>query len=157
MQGQLANLKEIPLPEPVAYLPQTAAWYVLLALAAIALILWILHLYRNSLRNRYRREALKTLDEIERSARPISELPVLVKRVGLAIAPRESVAGLSGDAWLRFLDSTWKVTSFTEGPGGLLPELSYRNPQSLPRIPEEKLRDLFALLRQWIRRHRARI
>jgi len=157
MQEQLANLKEIALPEPVSYFPQTSAWYVLLAVAAIALILWIVHLYRKSLRNRYRREALKTLDEIERSARPVSERPVLVKRVGLAIAPRESVAGLSGDAWLRFLDSTWKGTSFTEGLGRLLPELSYRKPQSLSHMPDEKLRDLFALLRNWIRRHRARI
>ena len=157
MQEQLSNLKEIPLPEPVSYFPQTAAWYILLALAVIILAFWLAHLYRVSLRNRYRREALKTLDEIERSVRPVSELPVLVKRIGLAIAPRKTVASLSGDAWLRFLDSAWQGTAFTKGPGKILPELAYKSPQSLPPVSDERLQDLFALLRQWIRRHRARI
>jgi hypothetical protein len=157
MQTQLENLKEIPLPEPVSYAPQTVAWYVLFAVILILAGLWILHLHRRSVRNRYRREALAQLDEIEQSARPISDLPALVKRVGLAMAPRETVAGLSGDAWLAFLDSTWKDGGFSSGAGRLLPELAYGKPQSLPDISDRQVRDLFALLRRWIRRHRARI
>jgi len=97
------------------------------------------------------------LDEIERSARPLSDLPALVKRVCLAIAPRERVAGLSGNAWLEFLDSTWRGNDFTSGSGRLLPELSYGTPQSLPGPSDDRMRELFALLRRWIRRLRARI
>ena len=157
MQTQLENLKEIPLPEPVSYVPQTMAWYILFGILIIIAALLILSVYRRSVRNRYRREALAQLDEIERSARPISELPALVKRVALAMAPRETVARLSGDAWLAFLDSTWKKGEFSSGPGRLLPDLAYCKPESLPEISDRRMRELLALLRRWIRRHRARI
>lgn len=157
MQDQLANLKEIPLPEPVSYMPQTMAWYILFFVVLVMAALWIFRLYKHYLQNRYRREAVKQLDEIERSVRPLSELPALVKRVGLTIAPRDTVAGLSGKAWLKFLDSTWDGASFSSGPGRLLPELSYRKPQSLPDPNDEGVRNLLILLRRWIRRHRARV
>lgn len=78
-----------------------------------------------------------------------------MKRVGLVIAPREKVAGLSGDAWLEFLDSTWDGKAFTSGPGRLLSELSYGRPQSLPDPSDKRVQDLFDLLHRWIRRHRA--
>jgi len=157
MQTQLENLKEIPLPDPVSYAPQTIAWYILFGIVIILAVFWILVLYRRSVRNRYRREALAQLEEIERSVRPLSDIPLLVKRVALAIAPRETVAALSGDTWLAFLDSTWKNGEFSSGPGRLLPDLAYRKPESLPEISDRRMRDLFALLHRWIRRHRAGI
>ena len=157
MQEKLLNLKEIQLPEPVSYMPQTFAWYILLLFALSLVGLWILYSHRRSIQNRYRTEALRQLDEIEQSMRPLSELPALVKRVGLAIAKRGTVASLSGDAWLAFLDSTWKGKEFTAGPGRMLPELSYRKTLSQPSASDKRMRDMFILLRRWIRRHRALI
>ena len=158
MEDQLAGLKEIPLPEAVAYTPQTAGWYVLLALVLMG-FLWFLYRWKvRASRNRYRIEALERLSEIEQGVAPLSELPVLVKQVVLAFAPRERVAGLSGVPWLEFLDSTFGGREFTSGPGQVLPALSYeRSEMAEKKMKPEERRRLFALLRRWIRRHRAGI
>jgi len=158
MDERLANLREIPLPEPVAYTPQTVGWYVLLALAVLAIVLLVVYWRRNAARNRYRSEALNFLDDIERSDRPLSDLPALVKRVALAFAPREKIAELSGVAWLQFLDSTLGSTDFTAGPGRLLLTISYEAPESVSqKLTSDQTQALLSLVRCWIRRHRAAI
>lgn len=158
MDERLSNLREIPLPEPVAYTPQTIGWYVLLALAVLALVLLAVRWRRSVLRNRYRGEALHCLDEIEQSERPLSELPVLLKRVALAFAPREKIADLSGSNWLHFLDSTLGSTDFTSGPGQLLLTVSYEAPESVEeKLTSKERQALLSLARRWIRRHRAGI
>ncbi len=157
MDERLTNLREIPLPEPVSYMPQTIGWYVLLALALFAVVLFVIRLQRKTRRNLYRTEALHILEEIERSER-ISELPALVKRVALGFAPREKIAGLSGIPWLLFLDSTLRGNRFTEGPGKFLLAISYAPPAEAERkMTPEQRRALLDLVRHWIRRHRARI
>jgi hypothetical protein len=158
MDEQLSNLKEIPLPEPVGYAPQTVGWYLLLALALLVAVLLIIRWRRNTLRNRYRSEALHMLHDIEQSNRPLSDLPTLVKRVALAFAPREKIAELSGAAWLGFLDSTLGSTDFSDGPGRLLHTVSYATPESVKKkVTPEQRSALLGLIRRWIRRHRAGI
>ena len=158
MDERLTSLREIPLPEPVAYTPQTLGWYLILVVAVLALILLIMKWRRNASRNRYRSEALRILDELEQSRRPLSDLPVLVKRVALAFAPREKIAGLSGVPWLEFLDSTLGGTSFTAGPGRYLLTVSYEAPESVnQKLTPERRSALVKLIRRWIRRHRAGI
>lgn len=158
MEDQLANLKEIPLPEPIAYTPQTVGWLILLVVLLLGTF-WILYLWRRSVsRNRYRGEALKKLDAIEGGGVPLSELPALVKRVVLAFTPREKVAGLTGTPWLEFLDSTLGTRDFVTGPGKLLPTLSYGKPELIEaQLTPEHRRELLRLIRRWIRRHRASI
>jgi hypothetical protein len=157
MEEQLANLKEIALPEPVAYTPQTIGWYLLLALVVIAVVFMMVRWRQNVRRNRYRQEALHCLDQIEASRIPLSELPVLVKRVVLASTPREKVAELSGNEWLEFLDSTIGNKDFSTGPGRLLPDLSYGTPESIQKATNAEQQALLSLIRTWIRRHHAGI
>ncbi len=162
--AELAGLKEIALPEPLSYIPQTVAWYILFGLVLMATIWLALRWYRRWAANRYRKAALQRLAEIELNlsdsdsrATSISALPVLVKQTTLAFAARDRVAGLSGKVWLAFLDSTYIGRAFTEGPGKLLPELSYWPIPKLARVPDEELQALIGLIRKWIRRHRAAI
>ena len=164
MDERLAGLQELSLPGPVSYMPQTVAWYVLLALAVVALAWLIRRWRRRRLANRYRGEALGRLDEIasqvndrDRRAAALASLPALVKQTALSFASRELVAQLSGDAWLSFLDSTYSGTAFTSGPGRLLPALAYRPPAALESVPNEQVSELIELLRQWIRRHHVRV
>jgi hypothetical protein len=157
MEEQLSNLQEIALPEPVAYTPQTIGWYILAFLVLISVILLFVRWRKQVRKNLYRREALSRLDEIEAGKIPLTELPVLVKRVALAFTPREKVAGLSGKNWLEFLDSTLVSKEFSTGPGRLLPELSYSTADSIQKVSDSDQRELFDLIRRWIRRHRAGI
>ena len=56
------------------------------------------------------------------------QLSELLRRGMLAYAPREEVAGLTGEAWLRWLDEGMSVPYFhTEGGKSLL-TLPYRDP-----------------------------
>jgi len=158
MEEQLAKLQEIPLPEPVSYTPQTIGWYILLALALVCIFLLIAKWIRQTRRNRYRKEALYLLTEIEQDKRTLAELPALVKRVSLASNPRKEVAGLNGVPWLEFLDSTWTGKNFSTGPGKILPLISYRPPEWVEKeVSAEERQALFDLIRTWIRRHRADI
>ena len=164
MEEKLTGLKEIVLPEPVSYVPQTTAWYILFGLIFLTGIWLARRWYRRWAANRYRKAALQRLAEIELNlsgsdsrATSISALPVLVKQTTLAFVARDKVAGLSGKVWLAFLDSTYIGRAFTEGPGKLLPELSYWPIPKLARVPDEELQALIGLLRKWIRRHRAAI
>ncbi|WP_420996896.1 DUF4381 domain-containing protein [Cupriavidus sp. 30B13] len=156
----LSGLQEIPLPEPVSWLPQTWGWAVLAALllAVLALLAW--RAYRRRQAGRYRREALAALARIEAAladergrAGALAALPALVKRVALAFAPRAQVASLSAQAWLAWLDGTWRPGSFTSGPGRLLPALAYGSGEPAPA----EVAALVALLRDWIGQHHARL
>jgi hypothetical protein len=144
------GLHDIVLPEAVAYIPQTTAWYALfscvLALLTWGGIVWV----RRERRNRYRKLALHRLRDIEARG-ALCELPALVKQTALSFAPRDDVASLSGDDWLRFLDETYHGDAFTHGPGRQLPVLAYGRPNT------DEVDELVTLVRQWIRKHHVRI
>jgi hypothetical protein len=80
-------------------------------------------------------------------------LPEPVKRTALQMGPRDEIASLTGDAWLRFLDGSYGGTGFTEGAGRLLPVLAYGLPSDISVISAEQAEELTALVRRWIRRH----
>ena len=146
----MRELHDIVLPAAVSWRPQTAAWFVLLSVF-LTLCAWgFLSWRRHARRNRYRKLALARLADIETRA-AFTELPALVKRTALSFNPRDDVASLSGDAWLRFLDSSYGGIGFTEGPGRLLPVLAYGHPEDINADA------LVALLSLWIRKHHGRV
>ncbi len=155
----LDKLQEISLPAPVAWTPQTIGWYVLAALAAIGLLWMLRAAYRRHAANRYRRAALAELatfrarlDGETGPSRVLADIAALLKRTALAVFPREEVAGLSGEAWLGFLDSAASSTDFSSGPGRILADLPYSPAATAP--PAGDVRELLTVSRRWIRRHR---
>ena len=164
VNSSLDKLNDIIVAEPVAWTPQTIGWWILLALIVLVGVVIGIVVHRRRRANRYRRHALEELGRTETSLahpgerlRALGELPVLVKRTALARYPRRKVASLNGESWLRFLDDSYGGNGFTQGPGRLLPSLAYAPPGQSAELTENKLRELTALLRQWIRRHRVRI
>ncbi|VVQ35202.1 hypothetical protein PS943_04166 [Pseudomonas fluorescens] len=84
----IEQLKEIALPVPVSYAPQTWGWWVLLCLLVIAVLLVSARRYWQWRRDRYRREALVRLAELQSSddqLNALRELPELLKRVALSM------------------------------------------------------------------------
>ena len=128
-------------------MPQTAGWYVLFALLALAagfqLIKWI----REWKRNRYRRAALRELPHTR-----IEDLSALLKRTALAAWPREDVASLTGESWLQFLNRTADQPLFETNPGSEIEEVAVRESSLLNPQGEGELRQR---AEAWIRRHRA--
>ena len=148
---ELAALKEIPLPPPISWAPQTAGWVVvaLLVMAAIAWIAWRRH--ARWVADRYRRAALAELAEIERTG-ATAMVPALLKRTALAFAPRAKVAALSDAEWLAFLDRTCPPGGFATGPGRALTTLAYGDAIA---VGEQDCRTLLELSRRWIEHHDA--
>jgi hypothetical protein len=152
----IADLKEIALPPPVPYTPQTVGWWVLLAIVLLV-VLWVAaRRLRRWWRNRYRRAAQKELAAIEqamadpsRRQQALAAVPALVKRTVLTWAPRDTVAPLSGDAWLGYLDRTFAGERFTKGPGRHLQTLAYGG----HGIASGDTDALMTLLHRWIDDH----
>jgi hypothetical protein len=158
VDARLSQLQEIPLPAPVAYVPATIGWAVagVLLLLALGFACW--RIIRHRRLNAYRRDALAELARIEanlhNSVEPgIASLPALLKRTAIAASSRNTVASLTGDDWLRFLDRTMKDGAFERGAGRYLPRLAYASSVPADLSPDDQ-QALIALSRQWIRSHR---
>lgn len=160
----LEGLREIPLPGPVSYIPQTAGWLLIVAVALAAIGYGLWRLVRRHAANRYRRMALKELSEIESRIgnagerhRALAAIPALLKRTALAAAGRPAVAALSDRAWWEFLDRTCAPGGFSSGPGRLLTLFSYAEPSQFSAVPDSEVRDLIVLVRRWIAGHHAHL
>ena len=93
----IEQLKEIALPAPISYAPQTWGWWVLLAVLVVTALLLGARRYWQWRRDRYRREALARLAQLQQRSGDLSalrELPELLKRVALSM-PNTVTVGAS--------------------------------------------------------------
>ncbi len=129
-------IRDLHLPEAIGWWPLAPGWWFLIALALIGLAYLAVRAWQGFKVGAARRYALKTLTSIEsgweaggNAVTVGTEMSELVRRTMLAYAPRADVAGLTGDAWLNWLDEGLANPVFRTGPGRALIELPYRNPQ----------------------------
>lgn len=101
-QYNLNNLRDIVIPDPPPFWPPAPGVWVALGIVVVMVLLvgWRLHAVRK--RNAYRKSGLLLL----RSAETAHDVSVVVKRVALAVFPREQVASLYGEGWVAFLHRT---------------------------------------------------
>lgn len=130
-------LRGLHLPDAVGWWPPAPGWWVLLALLAVAAFLLVRAGMEYRARSAARRRALRQLEE-SRSAYayhgdPVvlgAEVSELLRRAMLAYAPRAEVAGLTGDAWLAWLDRDLDESRFQRGAGRALLDLPYRSSET---------------------------
>jgi hypothetical protein len=102
----IQGIAEVLPPEPVSWFPVTAGWQGL-AVLGLGLAGWFaFRLLRRRQRNRYRREALRTLDGLRNlaPAQRLDAIAVVLKTTALEAWPRPEVAALSGTPWLDWLE-----------------------------------------------------
>ena len=80
----------------------------------------------------------------------VTSLQQLLKRTALTGFPRTSVASLTGEAWVQFLDRSSGSHDFSIGEMELLIDGSYRSKISI----DVRTMQLFA--QQWIKKHGSR-
>lgn len=149
----LRMLRDVMVPAPVSWVPQTWGWVLLATILVIAIgvcgAIWFVHFRRNA----YRRAALRLLGGIERQAdttpscQAASAIAVLLKRTALSVWPREKVAGLSGQNWIDFVERQNRG-KIGDNLRLLLSEQEYRGADQQLDIAA-----LIAEARQWIEQH----
>jgi hypothetical protein len=130
-------LRDLHLPEATGWWPLAPGWWGVIAVLAVIAAYLAWRLFRRWRINAPRRYALRELARYEAEylehRNPVmlgSQLSELLRRGMLAYTPREEVAGLTGDAWLAWLDRDMPLPYFhTEGGRSLL-SLPYRDPNS---------------------------
>lgn len=153
----LHGIDEIVVPPPVSWWPQTVGWQLLLSVLLLWLAWQLLRRGQRWWRDRYRRAALAQLTQLEKQSKAsggaaLQQLPGLLKATALQAYPRSEVAALHGEDWLAFLDAHYPGPPFASDTGRLLLALAYR-PQAVPS--PQQCRQLVAMSRRWISRHRA--
>ncbi|MBF0125688.1 MAG: DUF4381 domain-containing protein [Magnetococcales bacterium] len=144
------ELRDIHLPDPVAWWPPALGWWLLLLAPLAALLLR--SLYRAwSGRRKVRKTALAELerlvrayDEHQDAQRLTAELSALLRRVCLVHHHPTEVAGIGGQEWLAFLDRGLPDRPFSQGPGAVLITAPFQ-----PRA-QVQVEALLSLCRQWL-------
>lgn len=144
-------LRDIHLPVAPGWWPPAPGWWGVLAIAMIAAagLIW----WRRRARRRRSAVAQARLELARLCAdlatlpapRVAAELSALLRRVCVSLYPRPQVAGLTGEAWLQFLDHVQGGRDFCHGAGRLLMQAPYR-----PGISREELDPLLELCAAWI-------
>ncbi|BAL22714.1 DUF4381 domain-containing protein [Azoarcus sp. KH32C] len=147
------DLRDIHLPPPSGWWPPEPGWWIVLA-CVLAAGIW---LGRRYWRRRPLRDALHELDSLARvygEARDPVALAAgisgLLRRYARWRFPQASVAGLTGVAWLQFLDAHGGQTAFVAGAGAVLEDLPYRRTDAVRGWREHDAEPLVALARQWL-------
>lgn len=144
-------LRDIHLPETIGMWPPAIGWWLLLVLIPLSLYLcwW---LYKRLTRQTAVKKANTLLAAINNNQdaddlQKLQQLSQLLRRVAISINPREQSAGLTGSAWLEFLDSSVEGSPFSQGIGRCLADAHYR--QSLPDNVD--IAALFTLSESWLK------
>ncbi len=149
MPDPLDALRPLHAPPPVSWWPPALGWWVL----AVAIIIFLVLLYRHWQRMAPRRSALRELKilkkQINSEQNVVAILNRLLKRYALVCWPSFKVAVLTGDQWLVFLDENGGNGQFRRGCGRLLATSPYR---------DEPLQhdELVSLARRWIKKNKPR-
>jgi hypothetical protein len=118
-------LRDIHEPPPPSWWPPAIGWWLVAAVALLALGAWAWRAWRR----RRRRHALERLFDagIAAAATPAARIAVastLLRRAARMRDPR--AASLQGEAWLAFLDRGAKRPLFADGDGRLLLDGGFR-------------------------------
>jgi len=147
-------LRDIHLPTAISWWPLAVGWWILLSvLAAAVLIGWLMY------RRRYReRAALRALNAVAESLAKgtapvlcVQRISMILRRFAMSIEAPNTVAGLTGEQWLAFLDGRWPRDEFAAGVGRVLIYGPYAPPD---RVSESDATALNELCIDWVRAQR---
>lgn len=149
----LALLRDIHLPPEPGVWPPAPGWW-LLGVVVLTGFCWLgwrgLQALQRYLLYRRVAKQLKIIcarfEESGSEQQLTAEISRLLRRAALREQPRQNVAGLTGSAWLDFLDSGSDTDEFSNGPGRCLVTVPYGAAEKT--VDSEGLVDL---VRRWLR------
>ena len=147
MPDPLDALRPLHAPPPVGWWPPALGWWVLAVVIIVLLVSW----YRRWQRMAPQRAALRELKQLEKHNKSepqrVATLNALLKRYALVCWPSSTVASLTGEQWLQFIDAHGGNGQFSQGCGRSLATSPYRD--------ELLLQDELVLLaHRWINKNK---
>lgn len=153
---ELAQLRDIHLPEPIGWWPLAPGWYLLLFLVIFCIAIIVLYSWRRYKNSVSKRQGLRLLNTYysqyqndQNSQLASARVSEILKRVALVYFPRAKVASLNGADWIQFLNETGKGIDFNPIRYELL-ELPYSSSQP-GKTTLEKIDVLFESAKHWIK------
>ncbi len=139
----LNMLEPAPEPSPISMTPQTWGWAALAILLLIVLFAAFSVVRKHRRANAYRRAALVELSVPDIPSAKIAEV---LRRTALATYPRDQVASLYGDEWIKFLNESSDIQPLNQELSLALTEAPYKtNPSN---------EDLRQMARHWVKSHK---
>ncbi|ORJ61631.1 hypothetical protein B5V00_05920 [Geothermobacter hydrogeniphilus] len=140
-------LRDLHLPPEIGAWPLAPGWWLLIGLLVLLMTAALL-LARFRQRRRLRRLALLQLETLKdlHGRELAAALSYLLRQAALCHFSPQQVAGLSGEAWLRFLDTPFADHPFSTGCGRCLQDAPYR-----PHVDIDEAR-LLELCRDWLKK-----
>jgi hypothetical protein len=112
-QGSSIQLHDLYEPSPVTFRFETPGWFILAGIILLITIILIIRQVRKYIKNRYRREALHKLEDLDNAVEMIPPLFVVLKQAAMHAFGRDKVGQLYGKEWLSFLEETGKDVRMT--------------------------------------------
>lgn len=143
-------LKDIHLPEQIGWFPPAIGWWLLIIFVPVLsyfFIAWLQRLFQKTAI----KDAKKLLKQLQNNdaltpLEKVIELSSLLRRVAISLDSHSNICGLTGRAWLDYLDSSIKDAPFKNGVGRCLAEAPYQ--KKLPQNVD--LTALFDLAKKWL-------
>ncbi|WP_438951588.1 DUF4381 domain-containing protein [Porticoccus sp.] len=154
-QDPLSQLRDIHLPDPVDWWPPAPGWWLLAILVLSAVVYGIWRLKKQHLHNRYRREALHSLAEMQHSlaGQPVEHchaMLALLRRAAKTAYPRQALESELTPQLLQRLNHLCQRTLFDETLQQQLNVLPYQaDPQNIDYLAAS----LHTAIRQWLEQH----
>jgi hypothetical protein len=150
----LSQLRDIHLPGAIGWWPPAPGWWAVLGLLLLAAgLLW--WRYHRQLRERAALRGLRAaVNALAAGTEPVlcvQKISMILRRFAMTLEPNSPVAGLTGEDWLRFLDSRWDRDEFSAGAGRVLIFGPYA---PAGRVSASDVGALGTLCMDWIRAQR---
>jgi len=153
-------LRDIHLPGSVSWWPPALGWWIVLGVLLLLVVSVLLMRYAKK-RNQFARIALSAFDSMVEeyehhgdSQKLLEDLSALMRRISVNTSKTQNSAGLTGEAWLRFLDeyaaksSATKVSARFNSPLGRWLITAPYQKQISPG--QQDVQQLLILCREWI-------
>jgi len=153
-------LRDIHLPDAVSWWPLAPGWWIVIALLLLLSLSVVLWRYLRK-QGQLRRDASLELKQIvaeykkrDNARQLINQLSMLLRRLCVSAHPHYASAGLTGVAWLQFLDEIHrkknkpKIRRFSTPSGELLITVPYNNSK---KISQNDVNALIAMCQDWVR------
>lgn len=149
----LSQLRDIHLPEESLFIfPLAPGWWISFLLIALALALFFFQKSQWTKKLKLKQTALQKLKEIEKKYSvdnnaqiTLQAVSILIKKYALCRYDAHTVAALTGEEWLKFLDKTGHTRAFTQGLGRAISEDRFKKASAVP------IKDFLSVTRAWIK------